>query len=242
MRRLVDPAARRLSAALLTATGVFALAAGALGSASPLDRLPDTSVGSASPGATDPGAGWFIPTFPPLEASAGPLVGASVSPNDRVATRVVIESLGIDLPVIAPPSAGYPPCNVALELQDPRLGQPGSGRSTYVYAHARTGMFLPLLTEVQRNGGKGLIDLTVDVYTSDDLEFVYRITRVLPDVPPNTHFLDRAIAATSETLWLQTSTGPNATYPKLQVIAQPWTVLSADQADAHPVPHPVVCG
>ena len=32
-----------------------------------------------------------------------------------------------------------------MYFEDPNLGQPGQGRATYLYAHARKDMFLPLL-------------------------------------------------------------------------------------------------
>ena len=40
----------------------------------------------------------------------------------------------------------YPLCDAAQYFRADALGQPGQGRATYLYAHARTGMFLPLLT------------------------------------------------------------------------------------------------
>jgi hypothetical protein len=128
-----------------------------------------------------------------------------------------------------------------MYLEVAGLGQPGSNRSVYLYAHARTGMFLPLLTQARRNGGKAMIGLPVSLFTSDDQEYIYAITKVLPRVPADSHFLDGPLAVTSETLWLQTSTGPNHTYPKLQVVAEPWTVLPADHAAAHPKARPVNC-
>jgi len=158
-----------------------------------------------------------------------------------VATRVVVAALGIDLPVIAQPDPSYPSCNVAMYLQDSRLGQPGSNRSVYIYAHARTGMFLPLLTQVRRDGGKGMVGMLVDVYTDDDLHFVYRVNAVLPRVPSDTHFLDKAIAVKKEALWLQTSTGPGARFPKLQVVARLVGAEPAPHAAANPRPHPVDC-
>src|SRR5439155_345571 len=78
---------------------------------------------------------------PPPSASASPA-------STRVATRVVIEQLGIDLPIIAQPNPNYPSCNVAMYYQDPRLGQPGSGRSVYIYAHAPDGIVGPLYERV----------------------------------------------------------------------------------------------
>jgi hypothetical protein len=160
----------------------------------------------------------------------------------RVATRVVVESLRIDLPVIAQPDPAYPSCNVAMYFEHPRLGQPGSGRSIYLYAHARRGMFLPLLTGSQRNNGKAMLGALVDVYTNDDQRFVYAITRVLRHVPADNRFLDRALAVTEETLWLQTSEGPGGQFPKLQVMARLVGAVPADHEEANPKARPVACG
>jgi hypothetical protein len=107
-------------------------------------------------------------------------------------------------------------------------------------------MFGPLYERaiLGRSGGaKSLKSMIVRVYTSDDYVFEYEITRVLPRVKADSHFLDGPLAVTSETLWLQTSTGPNGSYPKLQVIAKPFFVDTVtNHADAHPKAHPVNCG
>ena len=236
MRTSVRTLRDRLLPAILTAAGVTAIGAGLLQygvSAQPDARLsPSPTVGSA-----EDGSSFRLPSLPPL-GSAGSSAGPSAA-SDRVATRIVIESLGIDLPVIAQPNSGYPPCNVAMYLVAPGLAQPGSGRTTYIYAHAQTGMFLPLLTAVQRSR-TSLLDKTVVLYTSDDQEFFYSISRVIPKVP-NADFLQGPLAATTDQLWLQTSTGPNSTYPKLQVVADPFLVAPADHQAANPTPHPVDC-
>jgi hypothetical protein len=150
---------------------------------------------------------------------------------------VVIQDLGIDLPVIRPPSStAYPLCDVAMFIQE--LGQPGFGRATYLYAHARTGMFLPILTASQIDNGAKMLGMTVQVYTSDDQLFVYEIS----EVRRHQLNLDAAVAATTEQLWLQTSEGPKGTRPKTQVVATFVSSGPADHQDAHPVPHPRVCG
>ena len=160
---------------------------------------------------------------------------AAAGPTHRVATRVRVPALGIDLPVMRQPGS-YPACNVAMYLRD--LKQPGQGGPTYLYAHARTGMFLPLLTKSQVNNGAGMIGMTVEVYTGDNRKFVYRINEV------RRHALDlRAVFARgSESLWLQTSEGPKGTVPKLQVGASLVSSGTASHAVAHPVPRPVACG
>lgn len=230
----------RLAPAILTAAGVTLLAVGLLDIVGPAQAGP----GDPTPSATKVGgpvATLVVPSLPPIGGS--PVPSASAGPSvDRVATRVVVESLGIDLPVIAQPNPAYPSCNVAMYFEHPQLGQPGSGRSIYLYAHARRGMFLPLLTASQRNNGKAMLGDLVHVYTNDDQRFVYTITRVLRHVPADTRFLDRALAVTEETLWLQTSEGPGGQFPKLQVMARLVGVAPADHTEANPRARPVACG
>jgi hypothetical protein len=242
MRSIVSSLRQRVLPALLTAAGVTLLAAGLLDVGSPALANPE---GSARPSAvpSDGRIGYQPPSLPPIDASSGPQPSASLDPN-RVATRVVVEALDIDLPIIKQPDPDYPSCNVAMYLDVAGLGQPGSGRSIYLYAHARVGMFYPLYERaiLGRHGGqRSLIGLRVDVYTSDDQVYHYQITSVRPKVPPDSHFLDDALAVTEETLWLQTSTGPNASYPKLQALAQLVYAEPADHAAAHPKAHPVNC-
>jgi hypothetical protein len=123
-----------------------------------------------------------------------------------------------------------------MYLED--LGQPGEGRATYLYAHARTGMFLPLLNESLEQNGQGMLGMVVEVWTSDDQRFLYDITEV------RRHQIDLndAANATTDELWLQTSEGPKGTPGKLQVIAESLSQEAADPADAHPVAKPLVCG
>ncbi len=173
------------------------------------------------------------PVATPLIATPRPTF-----PADRVATRVIISALGIDLPIVLQKArqGTYPLCNVALYL--PELGQPGEGIATYIYAHARVGMFLPLLTASRVNSGAGMIGDIVQVYTSDNYLFRYRIAEV------NRHTLDltEAFKTTTERLFLQTSEGPHGTVPKLQVVADFVFSDRTDPKAAHPTPHPYVCG
>lgn len=226
MDGLPDRIRTRLLPALLTAAGVTMLAAGLLTYTTPVDAGPGvTSRPSATPGAQ---ASPSLRTLPPV-ASAPPSAAPSIDP-DRVATRIRIAALDIDLPIVAGP-AGYPYCNVAMYLKE--LHQPGQGKATYIFAHAREGMFLPLL----RTSGKHLKGMLVEVWTSDDYRFLYEISEVRRDQ----RTLADALAATTEQLWLQTSEGPRGTPGKTQVIATPLSVETADDADAHPTPKPVDC-
>ncbi len=233
----------RLLPAVLTAAGVTLIAAGLLNYSGSAIAGNDGESPAATSASDEVGTSLPVPTLPPLSASAT-APGPSPTPNaSRVATRVVIEALGIDLPVIKPSgdSTTYPACNVAMYLQDPRIGQPGWGRATYIYAHARDGMFGPIYERAieRRSGGpNSLKGMLVEVYTNDDYVFEYQIT----EVRLHQTSLDAPLNATTEQLWLQTSEGPKGTKGKTQVLAKPLVVLPADHKAANPVPHPVVCG
>lgn len=238
MNRLSDALRTRLVPAVLTAAGVTLIAAGLLTYTGPVEAGPGDSPAPTTTLAPTPGAS--LPTLPPL-GSASP----SASPSaviDRLATRVVVPSLGIDLAVIRQPDPDYPSCNIAMFYEFPGLGHPGQGVSVYLYAHARRGMFLPLLDASKRNNGKEMLGKQVEVYTSDEQVFLYEITEVRRHVPADEHWLDGPLGVTEETLWLQTSEGPGGQFPKLQVVAKPLTSGPAVPPEtAHPEPKPVAC-
>ena len=151
-----------------------------------------------------------------------------------VATRIAIPGLGIDLPVIRP-GPGYPPCRVAMYIQE--LSQPREAGVALLYAHARKGMFLPLLERSRINNGASLIGATVKVWTSNNLVSTYRITWVRRHVTS----LDGVFDIGAEQLWIQTSEGPRGTVAKLIVVAKRIGYAAADYESAHPTPHPVAC-
>ena len=219
----------RLVPALITALGVALLALG----------LVSYTFAVEPPFVAQPLASYN--PLPPLKITRPGANGGAPGPTvppDRVATRVVIPRLQIDLPVMLQQGdqyGDYPLCDVAL--YQPLLSQPGEGRATYIYAHAREGMFLPLLLASQINDGKSLLGDVVLVYTNDNYVFQYTISEV------HRHVLDLndAFNATSEVLYLQTSEGPHGTIPKLQVIATYVSQEKADPKDAHPDAHPRIC-
>jgi hypothetical protein len=232
----------RLLPAVLTAAGVTLIAAGLLQySGTTVAVGPDPSAEPTVVSA-EPGASPALPSLPPLgSASPRPTAAPPSADPDRVATRVVVAALKIDLPVIRPKgnSATYPQCDVAMYLQAP-LRQPGQGGATYLYAHARDGMFGAIYERaiLKRSGGpRSMVGMVVQVYTSDDLLHEYMVTEV------RLHQLDveDAVRATTEQLWLQTSEGPKGTAGKTQLLATPLVVLPADHAAAHPKPKPVDC-
>jgi hypothetical protein len=239
MRTALDRIRSRLQPALLTAVGVTLIAAGLM-SYGPSRR----AVAEASPSVSPDPAPRRRRSRPPATPSriAGSDGDAPAEPDacssDRVATRVVVPALGIDLPVVKPPGGAdtYPLCDVAMYIQE--LSQPGLPGATYLYAHAREGMFLPLLEESRADEGSRMIGMLVQVYSSDDRLFLYEIT----EVRPHQLTLDDALAARASELWLQTSEGPKGTPEKLQVVAKPLGDGPADPIEAHPEPKPVVCG
>ena len=151
-----------------------------------------------------------------------------------VATRIVLSSLGINLPIIKGPT-GYPPCRVAMYMKE--LKQPREPGVTLIFAHARTGMFLPLLTKSRINNGASLIGLRVKVYTSDSKVSTYQIISVRRHVTS----IQSAFGVTTERLWMYTSEGPNSSYPKLIVTAKRLSTASTTYAASHPRARPVAC-
>ena len=235
MRSLLDRLRTRVVPALITAAGVTLVSAGLLTYTAPVEAVPPPSGSPVAVASPTPS-----PTAAPRSPrpSALPTVASTASPSvpaDRVATRVAIPALLIDLPVIKQPGdeTSYPPCDVAMYIHS--LGQPGQPRATYLYAHAREGMFLALLESTRQE----LVGKIVQVWTSDDMLFLYEIYELRRDQ----RTLDDAVAATTEQLWLQTSEGPRGTPGKTQVIARPLSSgPAANPADAHPTASPVDCG
>jgi len=235
LRRATD----RLLPALLAAGGVVLLASGLITVAEPATAGDDVLLPTPSAAVATP-----TPT-PAATGSAGPSESPSPTPSAStevaVASRVVIPALEIDLPIVAqsygPGEGSYPLCDVAQYLEI--FKQPSQPGATYVYAHAREGMFLPLLLESQRNSGRALIGDLVQVYTSDGHVYLYEIYRV------RRHATDFALAEDvpedEQRLILQTSEGPRGTIPKLQVAAKLLNVARASLEEANPTPHPRDC-
>ena len=266
MRSVLRLAGSRLLPALLTALGVVLITGGLLSyadpntvgplgsaGASPTDQAvvgpseQPTEVigGSLEPGSFDPNAS------PPASIVPDPTPTPTTDPTKRpgraVASRVVVPALNIDLPVVKG-NDGYPLCNVAMYLHTANsaardaFGQPGEGRATYLYAHARDGMFGPIYQIAMVQGKpKKFLGMIVQVYTSDDKLYLYEITEYRLHAVGNPALQD-AINATTEQVWLQTSEGPKGTPGKTQLIGSFVSVSPASDSDANPKPHPVVCG
>jgi hypothetical protein len=150
------------------------------------------------------------------------------------ATRVRVPAYGIDLAVVKGPDS-YPYCNVAMYMKT--LYQPSEPGVTFIYAHARRGMFLPLLNHSKVNNGASMIGKLVYVYTTTSTRYTYKIIQVRRHVRD----ISSSLKITSERLWLQTSEGPNHTYPKLIIVAQRIATTTVSYTSAHPAAHPKRC-
>jgi sortase (surface protein transpeptidase) len=239
-RPIIRPIARLsgdllgLVPALLAGAGVFLIVAGLFYYLQPVAA---ESSATASAGPSEPIAVYSLPP----RVSPGPSGSATI--QEAIATRIEVPALGIDLPVVtSPPNEQFPLCNVAEYLSlDKIFAYPGLPQTTYLYAHAQKGMFLPLLTASKTNNGAAMIGMWAEVYTDDNQRHIYEITQVIRGVPANASSLDRPLNVTTDQLWLQTSEGPLESSTKLQVVAQPIGVLAASQADAHPTGKGNVC-
>ena len=227
---VLDLIRARVLPSLLTAAAVTLIVAGLLSYTDPAEAGP---VPSPTPLPQPTAAAVATPT-PTATPSASPGL-----PADRLPTRIQIPALQIDLPVIKQPDPSYPSCNVAMYHE--AFGPPGDPRGTYIYAHARKGMFLPLLDASKKNNGASMKNMIVDVYTSDDMLFLYQVVEVRRHVPASFN-LANLYAEGTGLLWVQTSEGPNHTYPKLMLKAVLLSSGPADHAAAHPAAKPVACG
>jgi hypothetical protein len=230
---VLDMIRGRVLPSLLTAAGVTLVVAGLISYTNPAEAGP-----SPAPTPT-PTPVQASAQATPVAAAATPKASASPTfPADRLSTRVQIPALRIDLPIIKQPDPAYPACNVAMYHE--AFGPPGDPRGTYVYAHARKGMFLAMLDASKKSNGAAMKGMIVDIYTSDDMLFLYEIIEVRRHVPSNFN-LTKLYAEGSGVLWLQTSEGPNHTYPKLMLKAMLLSSGPADHATAHPTAKPIDC-
>jgi hypothetical protein len=240
LRSIIRPIARLsgsllgLIPALLAGAGVFLIVAGLFYYLQPVAA---ESSAPASAGTFGPIAVYSLPP----RVSPGP--SGIAKTQEAIATRIAVPALGIDLPVVtSPPNEQFPLCNVAEYLSlDKAFAYPGLPQSTYLYAHAQKGMFLPLLTASKVEDGAAMIGMWAEVYTDDDQRHIYEISQVIRGVPASASSLDRPLGATTDELWLQTSEGPRESSTKLLVLAKPIGVLAASQADAHPPGKGDVC-
>jgi hypothetical protein len=211
----------------------------------PTDGEPGTSASPSASAPVEPSASASPePSATPDETQRPNRPDPTVRPGRTVATRVVVPALGIDMPVVKG-NDGYPWCNVAMYLHTANsasrdaFGQPGEDKATYLYAHARDGMFGPIYElAIERDTPRKMLGMLVEVYTSDFKRHLYEIR----DVRLHVKNLDGPLSATKEELWLQTSEGPAGTPGKTQLRAFPISVSDADPRESVPRARPVNCG
>ena len=128
--------------------------------------------------------------------------------------RVQIPRLGIDLPIMEgdlerDTVEQQTPENWAFHL--PGTAIPGRGANSYLYAHARRGMFITLWNAA--------VGDEIWISTPDGRAMRYVVSEIHPRVPPED--VSWAMATPPERLTLQTSTGPNPGDPRFVVVALP---------------------
>ena len=128
--------------------------------------------------------------------------------------RIRIPRLAIDLPIaegniVRDIEQQRTPESYAFHL--PGTAIPEQGSNTYLYAHARTGMFLTLWN--------ARVGDAVVISTPDGKALHYVVSEVHPTVVPTD--VSWAQATPGERLTLQTSTGPNPGDPRFVVVALP---------------------
>jgi len=190
-----------LAGVLLLAVGIAIVAGAGLphaGSVAPIALpRPTTTATPASTGSTI--------VSPTAAAAIGPI------PDGY---RIELPRLRIDLPI----AEGDVERDVVIQktpenfaFHFPGTAIPGTVGNSYIYAHARQGMFLSLWNA--RVGDQ------VTVKTPAGVELKFVVTEVHPKVPPDdTSWLQ---PSADERLTLQTSTGPNRDDPRFVVIAAP---------------------
>lgn len=183
----------------------------------------------AVPGRSPSGSGPFVilPVVTPAPSVVSPAASAAPSPASLPETaaapsvvdamRIRVPRLGIDLPLQEGdpsrdvPSTGGPgatPEGAAFHY--PGTAVPGSPGNAFVYAHARFGMFLSLWN--------AHVGDEVDILLPGGSVLRYAVTEIHPRVAPSDTSWLRPTA--DERLTLQTSTGPNGSYPRFIVVAE----------------------
>jgi sortase family protein len=159
-----------------------------------------------------------LPTAAGIEASPRPSAGPPTAPPTfepiPPGYRVLVPRLGIDLPIaegVIDRDIGQQQTPEGYAFHLPGTGIPGEGTNTYLYAHARIGMFLSLWY--------AQVGDDVTIRAPDGSVRRYVVSEVRPRVPPT----DVSVAQPTpdERLTLQTSTGPDPADPRFVVIALP---------------------
>jgi hypothetical protein len=174
-----------------------------------------------------------------------PVYGGAVEPTPPAPeppTRIVIANYDIDLGVF-PSTSEYPFCDVAQYRDD--FAMPGVDGATYIYAHAQTGMFGPLLHASRIKNGAAMLGMLVDVYTADNIRYEYQVIVVKRHASTSDFSLAHALPPdappAAQWLVLQTSEGWADSSTKLQLAAALVAVYPATAEQAQPSTAPRVC-
>jgi sortase (surface protein transpeptidase) len=173
----------------------------------PVTNVAEINTPSQTPSATP------TPTpEPTVVPTPEPTPEPTAIPPAAPAYRIQIPRLGINLPVAegdVPRDVdnAQTPEHYAFHLPGTSMFGPGN---TYIYAHARVGMFLSLW-----NARVG--DLVIVRTPLGAREYI--VAEIHPRVPPTEVWWAGPTADTR--LTLQTSTGPNGTDPRFVVVARP---------------------
>jgi LPXTG-site transpeptidase (sortase) family protein len=189
-----------LAGVLLLAVGIAVIAGGGL---PPAGSVAPVALPSATPS----------PTASADSQTASPTPAPTIGPIPD-GYRIELPRLGIDLPIAEGDIerdvvVQKTPENYAFHF--PGTAIPGTVGNSYIYAHARRGMFLTLWNA--RVGDQ------VSITTPAGVQLKFVVSEVHPRVPPaDTSWLQ---PSGEERLTLQTSTGPNREDPRFVVIAAP---------------------
>ena len=224
---------RRMSAVILAAALVAGCGGTVQPTSSPVESPSVSARSSIMPTAAPPPTA--TPPSPFLSPAASPSPTATPVPTPvprGTATRLVVASLKIDLPVIALATGKPLLCGVAYTVPGP-FGAPGDPKAVYIAGMPVKGGLLPISTAVV--AGHSLKGTEVQVFTSADLVYTYTVTGL------HRHALNLklAAAATTPQLWIQTGGDLPG---EIQLVAdQTGSGEAADHASAHPVAKPSVC-
>ena len=189
-----------LLALVLIGLGVWLMAGG----------LPPTAA-PPTPTVTPSGFATSRPPTTTLPTASATAAGVRPIPDGY---RVRVPRLRIDLPIkegdiVQDIENQQTPEGAAFHL--PGTAIPGGGSNSYLYAHARAGMFLSLWDAKEGD--------EVIIVTPAGAELRYVVSEVHPRIPPTeTKWVQ---PTTAERVTLQTSTGPNPQDPRFVVVALP---------------------
>ena len=173
-------------------------------------RSADLSGPSPTPDVTSrpPAAAATVGASPALPTPLPSATTSAIARAGTVAVRIEVPRLGIDMPIVEGDGVNAPDAEVA---HFPGTAWPGAGSNTYLYAHARKGVFLSLWEVVEG-------DRIVLTLASGDIA-CYQVDRINRATPWND--LSVLLPTDHEQLTLQTSTSYTPTAPRFLVVALP---------------------